>query len=205
MIEQQQEHFQPSTRHKVQNNRFRSDLYYRIGVIPIQLPPLRERREDIPELAEHFINKFNREFGKQVNGVSRMAVPDGGGRPMQRRVGLTRFFVPDASFRWYARGVALGTLGIGAFFGTLSWWYNRRLLESLGHAIELAHPEALDEEDFPMCLGTVVSTWIARDLEYWTVMTKQPIGQRTLSPERGPWRRWAAQSLRQVTSKHSRG
>jgi HAMP domain-containing protein len=51
---------------------------------------------------------------------------------MQRRVGLTRFFVPDASFRWYVRGVALGTLGIGAFFGFLSWWYNRQLLESLG-------------------------------------------------------------------------
>jgi len=51
---------------------------------------------------------------------------------MKRRVGLTRFFVPDASFRWYARGVAFGTLGIGAFFGILSWWYNRRLLESLG-------------------------------------------------------------------------
>ena len=51
---------------------------------------------------------------------------------MNRRIGLTRFFVPDASFRWYVRGVGLGTLGIGAFFGTLSWWYNRRLLESLG-------------------------------------------------------------------------
>jgi hypothetical protein len=51
---------------------------------------------------------------------------------MNRRTGLTRFFVPDASFRWYVRGVGLGTLGIGAFFGTVSWWYNRRLLESLG-------------------------------------------------------------------------
>jgi hypothetical protein len=51
---------------------------------------------------------------------------------MNRRMGLTRFFVPDASFRWYVRGVGLGTLGIGAFFGILSWWYNRRLLESLG-------------------------------------------------------------------------
>ena len=51
---------------------------------------------------------------------------------MNRRIGLTRFFVPDASFRWYVRGVGLGTLGIGAFFGILSWWYNRRLLESLG-------------------------------------------------------------------------
>jgi hypothetical protein len=51
---------------------------------------------------------------------------------MDRRLGRTRFFVPDASFRWYLRGVALGALGIGAFFGALSWWYNRRLLESLG-------------------------------------------------------------------------
>jgi len=51
---------------------------------------------------------------------------------MNRRIGRTRFFVPDPSFRWYIRGVGFGTLGIGAFFGVLSWWYNRRLLESLG-------------------------------------------------------------------------
>ncbi len=60
---------------------------------------------------------------------------------MNRRMGLTRFFVPDASFRWYIRSVGLGTLGIGAFFGALSWWYNRRLLESLGVFDVTGNPE----------------------------------------------------------------
>lgn len=52
---------------------FRADLYYRIQVIPIHLPALRERRDDIMPLVEHFIGHFNREFGKSVRGVSKMA------------------------------------------------------------------------------------------------------------------------------------
>jgi len=54
----------------VANGEFRPDLYYRLQVIQIFLPPLRERREDIPALMEHFIEKFNKENGKNIKFVS---------------------------------------------------------------------------------------------------------------------------------------
>jgi DNA-binding NtrC family response regulator len=57
----------------IEEKTFRNDLYYRLQVIPIYLPSLRERKEDILPLARHFIGHFNREFGKNVNGISRMA------------------------------------------------------------------------------------------------------------------------------------
>lgn len=53
---------------------FREDLYYRINVVPILLPPLREKREDIPSLLEYFIERFNEENKKRVKGVSKEAL-----------------------------------------------------------------------------------------------------------------------------------
>jgi len=59
---------------EVAKGRFREDLFYRLNVIKITLPPLRERREDISPLAIHFIGKYSREMGKDIRGISPKAL-----------------------------------------------------------------------------------------------------------------------------------
>jgi two-component system response regulator PilR (NtrC family) len=58
----------------VADGRFREDLFYRLNVIPIRLPALRERPDDVPLIAEHFLAKFNREMGKSLSGFTADAV-----------------------------------------------------------------------------------------------------------------------------------
>ncbi|HET8724988.1 MAG TPA: sigma-54 dependent transcriptional regulator [Anaeromyxobacteraceae bacterium] len=58
----------------IAEGRFREDLYYRLNVVPIALPPLRDRREDIPLLVQHFIEKYDRRLGKKVERVDEAAM-----------------------------------------------------------------------------------------------------------------------------------
>jgi two-component system response regulator PilR (NtrC family) len=59
---------------RVKKGEFREDLYFRLNVIPIHMPPLRERKEDIPLLTKHFIEKYAREFGKEVRTIASYAM-----------------------------------------------------------------------------------------------------------------------------------
>ena len=55
----------------VKEGKFREDLYYRLNVFPIWVPPLRERIGDVPELARHFLARFAAEEGKRISGAQR--------------------------------------------------------------------------------------------------------------------------------------
>jgi transcriptional regulator with PAS, ATPase and Fis domain len=61
-------------REQIDKGAFREDLYYRLNVIPLHLPALRERREDIPPLVNHFLDKYNGENDKEISGFTEMGM-----------------------------------------------------------------------------------------------------------------------------------
>jgi len=58
---------------RVKQNKFREDLFYRLSVVPINIPPLRERKEDIPPLLDHFLQKYNQKLSKNIKGFTNEA------------------------------------------------------------------------------------------------------------------------------------
>jgi Nif-specific regulatory protein len=89
---------------EVQEKRFREDLYYRISIFPIQLPPLRERREDIPLIVSQFIRCSNAKLGTQVQGITLQALTmladyqwQGNVRELQNEIERAVVLAPDGT------------------------------------------------------------------------------------------------------------
>ena len=100
---------------EMEEKRFREDLYHRISVLPIPLPPLRERREDIPLLVDHYVRLFNRELGHSIKGFTPRALErlkaypwPGNVRELENRVKQTMVM---------AKGDQIGTEALECFSG----------------------------------------------------------------------------------------
>ena len=130
---------------EVREGRFREDLYYRICEVRLDVPPLRERRADIPLLVKHFIREFNQQLGKNVKGASNVVLSY-----------LMRYDWPG-NVRELRSLIKIGMSLIG---------HDTIWLEDLPFKIELKNKDFADlpEADFP--LGAVEGKHIHRVLQY---------------------------------------
>src|SRR5262249_5494273 len=141
----------------VADGQFREDLYYRINVIPVRLPALRERPDDVPLLAEHFVAKFAGQMNKPVRGISgaAMACLQGHAWPgnvrelenaMERAVALERTpSVLPESLPEAVRGVEASPAGLAAAAVAAAGAPDARVLPDKGFDLE-RHVQHLERE-----------------------------------------------------------
>jgi two-component system response regulator GlrR len=135
---------------EVEAGRFREDLFYRIQVIPLDLPPLRERKEDIPLLVEHFLKMYCQKTGKKIEGITpeavqRMMLYDwpGNVRELENRIEYAvamssgpRIVPEDLLFSGATEGVEIRTFGEAR--EEFEKEYLRKLLATTGGDFQLA-------------------------------------------------------------------
>ena len=98
---------------EVETGRFRGDLFYRLNVVHIALPPLREHREDIPLLADHFIREFNLKLSRQVRGIHRYALRALMGHPWKGNVRELEHVIESAMILSESEVLTVGDLPHG--------------------------------------------------------------------------------------------
>lgn len=91
--------------------RFRADLFYRLNTLTLTLPPLRERREDIPLLAQHFIRHFNQSFPRKIKGIAAAALDELNDRPWPGNVRELKNVIEHAFV--YGEGEMIGIEDLG--------------------------------------------------------------------------------------------
>lgn len=127
----------------VQDQRFREDLFYRLNVVPLVVPPLKERNEDIPHLANHFLKVYSQEIGRRLKGFHLAAIDamlayhwPGNVRELQNRI--RRAVVVAEGTHVESKDLDLGTLVTG-----------KRTLKDARDAAELAViKEALARQNY---------------------------------------------------------
>lgn len=144
---------------EIAEGRFREDLYYRLSVIPIQLPPLRERREDIPLLARHFLERFRTSMDKSIEGLSPKALSHmeayswpGNVRElentMERAVALetgpeiSLRVLPDSIAGYSSAGVASGVIPTAAAFPDEGLDFEKEIAQAERQYLQAALEEA---------------------------------------------------------------
>jgi transcriptional regulator with GAF, ATPase, and Fis domain len=123
---------------EVKENRFREDLYYRINVFPLYIPPLKERREDIPLFAQHFITSFTARYGKSLDKIpqeimERLIRHDWPGNVRELENIIHRSVISSQGNKFQMVSLEITHPGSGKtdLFGTLEENERRHILEAL--------------------------------------------------------------------------